>query len=124
MFMRGIGIIIGFNFLGLLLHAVFNIPLPANVLGLILLTAALFAKLIKVEWIEESAEFLVRHMMLFFAPVIVSTMTFSAFLGQYWASIFMSLTLSTLVVMGVTGFAAKSFVKKEMLTDGSERMVE
>lgn len=122
--MRGIGIIIGFNFLGLLLHAVFNIPLPANVLGLILLTAALFAKLIKVEWIEESAEFLVRHMMLFFAPVIVSTMTFSAFLGQYWASIFMSLTLSTLVVMGVTGFAAKSFVKKEMLTDGSERMVE
>jgi holin-like protein len=124
MFMRGIGIIIGFNFLGLLLHAVFNIPLPANVLGLILLTAALFAKLIKVEWIEESAEFLVRHMMLFFAPVIVSTMTFSAFLGQYWASIFISLTLSTLVVMGVTGFAAKSFVKKEMLTDGSERMVE
>jgi holin-like protein len=122
--MTGIGIIIGFNFLGLLLHSVFNIPLPANVLGLIMLTAALFAKLIKVEWIEESAQFLVRHMMLFFVPVIVSTMTFSAFLGHYWVSILTSLTLSTFVVMGVTGFIAKSFVKKEMLTDGSVRMVE
>jgi len=101
--MTGLGILLGFNLLGLALEKGLGVPVPGNVLGLILFTAALFLRVGKGEWGERSAEFLLRHMMLFFAPFIVGTIAFFPLLRQYGLTIVVSLVASTLIVMLVTG---------------------
>ncbi|MDT2193319.1 CidA/LrgA family protein [Paenibacillus larvae] len=41
-----------------------HVPLPANVIGLILFTGSLYTGLINLEWVESAAQFLTKHMML------------------------------------------------------------
>jgi holin-like protein len=108
--MRGLAILLAFNLLGAILHTVLHVPLPSNVLGLILFTACLFLKLIKLEWVEQSASHLLRHMLLFFAPVIVGVIQFGPQIRQQWAAIAVSLIGSTLAVMLVTGWIATAMI--------------
>ena len=104
--MRGIAILLSFNLLGAVLHTALGVPLPGGVLGLMLFTACLFLKWIKLEWVEQTASLLLRHMLLFFAPVIVGVIQFGPQIRQEWAAISVSLIGSTLAVMLVTGWIA------------------
>lgn len=111
--MRGFAILLGFNVLGVVVQSLFNIPLPGNVIGLILFIAALFMKLIKLEWVETSAQFLLRHMLLFFAPLIVGVVVFFPLLGEQWLPIMISLILSTCVVIIVSGWVTQWLTAKK-----------
>lgn len=115
--MKGLAILLGFNLLGMVLQSGLNVPLPPNVTGLILFTAALFFGWIKLKWVEETARFLLRHMLLFFAPFIVGTVAFVSLIGQQWISIIISLVASTLVVLLVTGWVTQLVSKGEVSTD-------
>ena len=65
------GIIFLFTFLGEALTALIPLPIPAAIWGLILLFAALCAKLIRIEQIRESAAFLTALLpALFVAPAV------------------------------------------------------
>lgn len=102
--MRGFAILLTFNICGVLLQSLFHIPMPGNVIGLILFVIALFTKVIKLEWVEASSQFLLRHMQLFFAPLIVGIVLFVPLFGQYWFSIAVSLIVSTCIVIMVSGW--------------------
>ena len=104
--MRGLAILLSFNLLGTVLHTALGVPLPGGVLGLILFTACLFLGWIKLEWVEQTASLLLRHMLLFFAPVVVGVIQFGPQIRQEWAVIAVSLIGSTLSVMLVTGWIA------------------
>ena len=102
--MRGLSILLGFHFAGMLLKTWLQIPLPANVIGLILFTVCLFLDVIRLEWVEVPAEWLTKHMMLFFAPYIVGTIAFWPVIKQYWLSVVVGLVASSLVTMFITGW--------------------
>ncbi|SEN29289.1 CidA/LrgA family protein [Paenibacillus sp. OV219] len=108
--MRGFGIIMGFDGLGWLLHTYAGIPLPSHVLGLLLLVAALFTRVIKLEWVEESATFLTKHMMLFFIPLLAGVTAFAKMLGDSWLAAVVSLTAGTLVILLSTGIATQFII--------------
>jgi holin-like protein len=110
--MAGFAIIIGFDLLGLLLHAA-GIPLPAHVLGMILLAAALFAGWVKLEWVADSAGFLLRHMLLFFVPAIVGVITYASLLRQNWLGLGGGLVISVLASLLVTGLVAERLLRFE-----------
>ena len=103
--MRGLAILLGFNLLGALLQAA-GVPLPGNVIGLILFTACLFLGIVKLEWVEESAHFLLRHMLLFFAPAVITAIPRFKQFGSDGKAIAGSLVGSLLVVLLVTGWIA------------------
>lgn len=105
--MLGFAILLFFYFLGSILQTAFDLPLPANVIGLILFTAALFGKVVKLEWVEEASTFLVRHMLLLFAPIVVGTMAFFHIIGDQAVAILANLFLSTFGVLLVTGWTVK-----------------
>jgi holin-like protein len=106
----GFAIILGFDLLGLLLHAV-GVPLPAHVLGMILLAVALFAGWVKVEWIENAAGLLLRHMLLFFVPAIVGIITFASLLRANWLGLGGGILLSVLASLLVTGLIAERLLR-------------
>jgi holin-like protein len=102
--MRGLAILLAFNLLGLLVSKLAHVPLPGNVVGLMLFTACLFAGWIRVEWVEEAAGFLLRHMLLFFAPYVVGTIAFTALLRGESPAVVLGVGGSFLVVLLVTGW--------------------
>lgn len=105
--MRGLAILLGYHLLGMLLKLWLAIPLPPNVIGLILFTASLFVGLVRLEWVEQSAQFLLKHMMVFFVPYIVGTIAFWPLLKQYGLSIVISLVTSSLLALVVTGWVTQ-----------------
>lgn len=99
---------LGFNFLGLGLHTWLHVPLPGNVLGMILFTACLFLRIIKLEWVESSAQFLLQHLALFFVPLIVGTMVLLPVIGRNALAIAVGIIGSTLVTMVITGWVTEA----------------
>ena len=101
--MIGFAILLGFHLLGFVIQKATSLPLPANVIGLILFTASLFLKIVKIEWVEESARFLLKHMLLFFLPFVVGAMVYFAEIRESALSVVGGLLLSTLLSLLVTG---------------------
>jgi holin-like protein len=110
--MRGLAILLGFNFLGLLLNKLAHVPLPGNVIGLVLFTACLFARIVKLEWVEGAAGFLLRHMLLFFAPYVVGIVACFSLLRREWPAALLGAGGSFLVVLLVTGWVATLLLRK------------
>jgi holin-like protein len=80
------------------------VPLPGNVIGLILLLVCLHLRWVRLRWMEETAQFLLSHMMLFFAPFIIGTMAFYPILVENWLPAGLAVTVGTLAVLasGIT----------------------
>jgi len=106
-FMRGLAILLLFHLAGTALEKLAGVPLPGNVIGLILLLCALGLGWIKLEQVEEAANFLLKHMMLFFAPFVVGTIAFLPLLGEEWAAIAVSIVFGPLLVAVAAAAAAK-----------------
>ncbi|RIE04132.1 CidA/LrgA family protein [Cohnella faecalis] len=109
--MRGLAILLSFNLVGVGLKEWLHIPMPGNVIGLVLFTIALFAKLVKLEWVEASAQWLTKHMMLFFIPYIVGAMALIPMLGAQLFPIALSVVLGPLLVVAAVGFVTAKLEK-------------
>jgi holin-like protein len=105
--MRGLSILLLFQLAGTVLERAAHLPLPGNVIGLILLLGALLAGWVKLEWVEDTAARLLKHMMLFFAPLIVAAVALLPLFGREWAAVAASLFLGTAATIVVTALTAK-----------------
>jgi holin-like protein len=104
--MLGFAILLGFNFIGYVFQMSLHLPLPGNVIGLILFTAALFVKLVKLTWVEEAASLLTRHMMLYFIPYTVGILLFIPVIRANWVAICGGIIGGTAAVLIVTGWVS------------------
>jgi holin-like protein len=111
--MLGMAILFGFNLLGIVVKELTQVPLPANVIGLIIFTASLYSGIIKLAWVEASAQFMTKHMMIFFIPFLVGTMTFFPYIGAHFFSMIVSLFASTFIVLAITGWITKRLSNNE-----------
>lgn len=105
--MSGLAILLAFHLLGLPIQKAASLPIPANVIGLMLFTACLFLNVIKLEWVEQSARFLLNHMLLFFVPFVVGTMVYFKSFQESAAAIIGGLLLSTVITLAVTGWVTQ-----------------
>jgi holin-like protein len=119
--MRGFAILLSFNLLGLAVRQWGHVPLPANLIGLMLFTASLFAGWVKLEWVERTALFLTKHMLLFFIPFLVGSMTFFRQIGAQWLSVLAGLVVSTFAVLAVTGWVTSAFSGRELRREWNEQ---
>lgn len=87
--------------------------MPGVVIGLVLFTASLFLGWIKLEWVESSSSFLLKHMLLFFVPMTVLTMRLAPMIRANWAELSVSIMVSTLAVMVTTGLVAELLLHRK-----------
>jgi holin-like protein len=99
---------IGFYFVEFL-----NLPIPGNVAGLIILFLLLWTKVVKLEWIEEASNFLVRHLSFFFVSVSVGLMTIGGLLAKNGLQLAIVLIASAVIGMAIAGFAAQLVAKRK-----------
>lgn len=109
----GIGILLAFYGVGVLASKWLHIPLPGNLVGMLLLTLGLVTGWVRMEWVERASTFLVRHMMLFFVPIIVGVASYLNLFAQAPWLIALSMIVAPMLVMLVTGRVVQSYLRRQ-----------
>ena len=106
-------IILGFSFAGELIHAALPLPVPASVYGLVLLFVCLQAGIVKLNQVEQAADFFLQIMPVLFISASVSLMNIIGDILGSLAAIVIITAVSTFVVMGVTGKTAQFMIERK-----------
>lgn len=105
------GIILLITLLGEAIHAFVPLPVPASVYGLVLLFIALSTGVVKLHQVENAADLLIELMPLFFVPPGVSLITSWADISGLIVPFIITVVLSTIIVMGVTGRVTQAVMR-------------
>ncbi|WP_066383608.1 CidA/LrgA family protein [Neobacillus mesonae] len=106
-------IIYVFLFLGAAVKEVVPLPIPASMFGLCLLFLALFLKIIKLEWVEKGANWLMAELLLFFIPSAVGIVNYDEIISLQGAEIVMLIGISTMTVVGMTAVIAEIMMRRK-----------
>ena len=101
---RQLAIIIGCLAVGEFITWLTGISVPSSIIGMLLLTFLLKVKVIKLEWVETISNFLVKNMGFFFVPPGVALMLYFDIIAKEIVPIVLATTLSTMLVLVVTGW--------------------
>lgn len=77
--------------------------MPASIYGLALLFLGLFSGLIRLDWVEEAADWLVAIMPITFVPASVALIDDWAILKPFLWPLLLICTVSTVVIFGASG---------------------
>ena len=110
-YFKQFGIIAGVSFIGELLNAVLPFPIPASVYGLVLMVVLLMTKVVKLDMIEDTADFLISVMAIFFLPSSVSLMVNMDIMQGSIVKLLVMCVVSTAVVTAVTGLVAQLVIR-------------
>lgn len=109
-----IGILNIFYYIGVGIVSYLHIPLPGSVIGLLLLALSLNFKLIKVEYIQDGAGFLIGVLTLFFIPATVGIIDYPELMSTTGLLIILAVIASTLIAIYVTGMLTQLIEKREV----------
>lgn len=101
------------NRAGYMLAHVLSLRLPGNLIGMLILLALLSGRLIRLEWIQEGASILTRHLAFFFIPIAVGLIAFEEVFLQNGLAILGTLIVSATAGILLCGFIAQAFKEKE-----------
>lgn len=93
------------HWLGAKVVAIVHMPLPENVLGMLLLFSMLALGIIKPRYLQEAVNLLLTHFAFFFIPISVGLMAWGALIYKNGFVLVAALVLSALIAVGVTGQA-------------------
>ena len=96
-------LILVINYIGVLVSTVFHFPLPGTIIALLSLFLLLKFKVLKIEQVENDANFLLLNMTLFFMPPTVKIIDSYHLLEKDLFKIIIIIVVSTFITMGVTG---------------------
>ena len=104
-------IIFGITMIGEFLNKLLSLPVPAGVYGLFLLLLLLCTKVLKLEAIEATGNFLLDTMPIMFIPASVGLIDSYDAMKAILIPLIVTCLISTVVVMGVTGKVTEFMVK-------------
>ena len=106
-------IIGGISFAGELLNRLLPLPVPASVYGMVILLVCLCTKVIRLNQIQETADFMLVAMPLVFVGPGVALMESFGLMKDSLVGIIVISVVSMLLVMVITGLIAQFFVIKK-----------
>ena len=112
-YVKQFGIILGFSFLGEVLHALIPFPVPASIYGLVLLAAALLLRLVRPEQLRETAGFLIVMMSLAFVGPCVNLMDSWDELRPVLLPVLLVVVLSTVLTFGISGTVTERLLGRD-----------
>ena len=112
-FFRESILILSIYFAGEIISKLLNLPVPGNIIGMILLFLLLNSKILKVEKIETLSNFFLDHLAFFFIPASVGLMTsFGALKGSILKIVILCI-LTTIIVLSATALNVEFICKKK-----------
>jgi holin-like protein len=93
------------------LASLLHFPVPGSILGMLIVFALLQAGVIRLEWIDAGAKWLLAEMLLFFIPAAVGVLPYKGLLLGNGLQIAAVILCSTLIVMACAGAVAQGLAK-------------
>lgn len=97
------GIILTISFIGEVLKYIIPLPVPASIYGLLLMLAALKARIVPLASVHEAGKFLIEIMPIMFIPAAVGLLDSWDTLKSIWLPVIVTTFASTVIVMAVAG---------------------
>jgi len=91
-----------------------HLPLPANIVGMLLLLAMIMLHILPIGWVKAGANWLLAEMLLFFIPAVVAVVNYSELLRIEGWRILLVITLSTLMVLAATSLVVDRVYRLEV----------
>lgn len=98
------GILFAFLALGEITVALTAIPVPSSIIGMLMLTAALKAGVVRESWVARIADLLIRNLGFFFVPAGVGLMQCLGLIRGELLPILIATVASTFAIIAVTGW--------------------
>lgn len=98
-----IGLIIVLSEAGNILSTQLHLPLPGNIIGMLLLFLLLVSGLLPLRVIEKGANLILKYMALFFIPAGVGLIGYWSNIQNHLLGFITVVVLSTLIVLIITG---------------------
>lgn len=105
------GIIFTICWSSIIIQRYFPLPIPASVIGLILLFLCLITGVLKISHIQEKSDFLLSNMAFFFIPAGVGMMNYFDILKENWFILLIICILSTLITFAATAYSIRFTLK-------------
>ncbi len=110
-YIKQLSIIITISLLGEVLAEILPFTIPASVYGLFIMLIALVTKIIKVEQVKETSDFLMDVMPIMFVPASVGLMVSWGLLKEILIPVLIVSILGTIIVMIVSGKTVDGVMK-------------
>jgi len=91
-----------------------HLPLPANLVGMVLMLALILCRILPLSWVRAGARWLLAEMLLFFVPAVVAVVNYTQLLMVDGWRIFAVIGLSTLMVLGTTAWVVDKVYRFEI----------
>nr|WP_302702980.1 CidA/LrgA family protein [uncultured Clostridium sp.] len=112
-------IIFGIYLLGVLITDITGVPIPGNVIGMVILFLLLYLKVIKVEQISTISNFFLEHLAFFFIPAGVGLISSFSVIKNIWLQLLIVCFVTTAITMICTGLVVQKIAnEKEGDKDG------
>ncbi|MGL4760300.1 MAG: CidA/LrgA family protein [Sarcina sp.] len=109
--LRELLLILVIYFVGEFLSKGLHLPLPGNILGMIILLILLCTKIVKVEQVDDVSTFLLDHLAFLFIPAGVAVLNAMNVLDGHIIQLLIIVITSTMVIMAVTGTIVQIVMK-------------
>jgi len=90
-----------------------NLPIPANVLGIVLLFCLLLSGIVKESHLDVAASFLLKHLVFFFVPVAVGLMDWFGVFYDYGVVLLAALLVSFVLPLYVVSAMMRRVEKED-----------
>lgn len=101
------------NEFGYFLVHITNLPLPGNVLGMVILLLLLSTGIVKLNWVEAGSNFLIKYLAFFFIPISVGLINFGPLFLKSGLVIISVLVLSAIIGLIITGTASEILASRK-----------
>lgn len=106
-------------YVGLFLFAqwlveVWHLPLPANLVGMLMMLALIVCRVIPLKWVRAGSRWLLAEMLLFFVPAVVAVVNYAQLLMVDGWRIFLVIAISTSLVLGATALVVDKVYRYEL----------
>lgn len=91
-----------------------SLPLPANLVGMVILLTLVMCRIVPLKWVRAGASWLLAEMLLFFVPAVVAVVNYAQLLLIDGWRIFAVIALSTLMVLGATAWVVDKVYRYEL----------
>ena len=111
-YLRQFGIILAVTCAGEIMKYFIPLPIPGSIYGLILMFVLLLLRVIKVEHVKETGEFLIEIMPLMFIPAAVGLLESWDIIRPSWIQYILITVSTTFIVMVAAGLVTQAVIRR------------